>query len=592
MVKLKSILKLCLKNAVWFGIGLISAGLTSGVIAGFMPLQTGLIIAGCVLIGIWFLLLGYWSDGDRPKFWQRRSTRAGTGALVSTLAMVVILGLLNFVAVRNLQRVDLTDTARFTLSAETQDVLKNLSQPVTLYVFDKQQSPEDRELLQNFRRQNPNFSFEFIDPDANPDLAKKFEIKNTAGSRDVHLEIPAKDRRLFVQAITPQQRLSEPQILNSLIQIQSDRKPKLYFTQGHGERALEPGDKNYSVITKALQDKNFEIQPLNLAQSLKVPDDAAAIVIAGPSKPFFDAEVKALQDYQSQAGNIMVLLDPEVQSNLDNWLKTWGIVLDNRVAIDASGAGQLLKFGPAAPVVQDYNNNGHPITQQLGRNISIYPLARPLEIQSVNGVSATPIVLTGDKSWAESNLKEKPVKLNEGDRPGPLPLGVALVRSVTVSPVPSPSPSPTASPSVSPSPTSSPTASPTVSPTPDESLTPTASPSPNASPSPSVSPSPTTSPSPSPIGSVPRESRLVVFGNSAFATDAIVGTQINADVFLNSAIWTSQTQGQSLALRPRDAKRRQLNATPQQVTIVVLLSAIVLPLLGFVLAMLTWWRRR
>ncbi len=46
MVKLKSILKLCLKNAVWFGIGLISAGLTSGVIAGFMPLQTGLIIAG------------------------------------------------------------------------------------------------------------------------------------------------------------------------------------------------------------------------------------------------------------------------------------------------------------------------------------------------------------------------------------------------------------------------------------------------------------------------------------------------------------------------------------------------------------------
>ena len=142
------------KNAVWFGIGLVSAGLTSGLIAGFGAVAIGLTIAGCVLIGIWFLLLGFWDGGaGQPKFWQRRSTQVGSGALVSTIAMLVILGLLNFLSVRNLYRVDLTDTGRFTLSPETQEVLKNIKQPLTLYVFDKQQMPEDRELLQNFRRQ-------------------------------------------------------------------------------------------------------------------------------------------------------------------------------------------------------------------------------------------------------------------------------------------------------------------------------------------------------------------------------------------------------------------------------------------------------
>ena len=558
------------KNAVWFGIGLVSAGLTSGVIAGFGAVSIGLTIAGCVLIGIWFLLLGFW-DGDagQPKFWQRRSTQVGSGALVSTIAMVVILGLLNVLSVRNLYRIDLTDTGRFTLSPETQEVLKNIKQPLTLYVFDKQQMPEDRELLQNFRRQNPNFAFEFVDPNASPDLAKKFDIKNSTASRDVHLELPSKNRKQFVQSIAPQQRLSESRLVSSLIAIQSDRKPRIYFTQGHGERSLEAGEKNYSLVIKALEDKNFEALPLNLAQTAKVPPDAALLVLAGPSKPFFEAELQAIQAYLNQAGNLMVLVDPEAQPKLDALLKTWGIVLDNRVAIDASGTGQLFKLGPAAPIVQDYNGNAHPITKEFAKNISFYPLARPLEIQPVEGVIATPIALTNEKSWGESNLQEKPVKLDAGDRPGPLPLGVALSRQVQVLPptlTPSPAPSPIVDPEtgeLEPLPTSEPTArsSPTVSPT--STVTPT-----------------------------PKESRLVIFGNSTFATDQFLLAQINGDVFLNSITWASQTDGQALSIRPRDITRRQLSATPQQVTIVIFLSAVVLPLFGFVLAGLTWWKRR
>ena len=560
------------KNAVWFGIGLGSAGLTSGVIAGFGAISIGLTIAGCVLIGIWFLLLGYW-DGDagQPKFWQRRSTQVGSGALVSTIAMLVILGLLNFLSVRNLYRVDLTDTGRFTLSSETQEVLKNIKQPLTLYVFDKQPMPEDRELLQNFRRQNPNFAFEFIDPNASPDLAKKFEIKNSTASRDVHLELPSKNRRQFVQSIAPQQRLSESRLVSSLIAIQSDRKPRIYFTQGHGERSLEPGDKNYSLVVKALQDKNFEVLPLNLAQTAKVPPDAALLVLAGPSKPFFEAELQAVQEYLNQAGNWMVLVDPEAQPNLDGLLKTWGIVLDNRVAIDASGTGQLFKLGPAAPIVQDYNSNAHPITKEFAKNISFYPLARPLEIQSVQGVVATPIALTNEKSWGESNLQEKPVKFDAGDRPGPLPLVVALSRQIQVLP-----------PNLTPSPTPNPETG---------ELEPPSTPKPIATPTPNPTAGPTPTASPS-LVPTPKESRLVVFGNSTFATDQFLLAQINGDVFLNSLTWASQTDGQALSIRPRDVTRRQLSATPQQVTIVILLSAVVLPLFGFALAALTGWRRR
>ncbi len=590
MNALKQLAKFFLKNSVWLGIGLISAACTSGLILGWMALQTGLTIVGIVLIGIWLLMLGRFdAASNQINFWQRRSTQAGTSAVISTVSVFVILGLLNFLAVRHLYRVDLTDTGRLSIAPETQQILKNLKQPVTLYLFDKEQSPEDRELLQNFRRQSPNFSFEFVDPDANPALAKKFEIKNSNQSRDVHLELSSKNRKLFVQSLSPQQRISETRLISSLLQIQSDRKPRIYFTQGHGERSLDSGEKNYGAAFKLLQDKNFEVLPLNLAQTLQIPSDAAAVVLAGPSKPFFDAELKAIQDYLDQAGNLMVLIDPESQANLTELLKTWGLVLDNRVAIDASGSGQLLKLGPAAPIVQDYNGNSHPITKEFGNNITFYPLSRPIEIQEVAGVQATPIALTNKQSWGESNLQEKPIKLNEGDRPGPLPLAVALVRQVIPKPIP-PTPSPSSSlppvdangqnpPIVTPSPTESPTASPSTSPSPVPTTSATTTPSPTVNPI----ASPTTA---------PRESRLVIFGNSAFATDAFFGAQLNGDMFLNSVTWVSQADGQALSIRPREIKRRQLSATPQQVQIVMLLSAVLLPILGFGLAALIGWRRR
>ena len=600
---LKQLAKFFFKNSVWLGIGLISAAFTSGIISGWLALQTGLTIAGIVLIGIWLLMLGRFdSTPNQPNFWQRRSTQAGTGALVSTVSVFVILGLLNFMAVRHLYRVDLTDTSRLSIAPETQQILKNLKQPVTLYLFDKEQSPEDRELLQNFRRQSQNFSFEFVDPDANPALAKKFEIKNSNQSRDVHLELPSKNRKVFVQSLSPQQRISESRLVSSLLQIESDRKPRIYFTQGHGERSLDAGEKNYGAAFKVLQDKNFEVLPLNLAQTLQVPIDGTALVLAGPSKPFFEAELKAIQDYLDQAGNLIVLIDPESQANLTNLLKTWGLALDNRIAIDASGSGQLLKLGPATPIVQDYNGNQHPITKEFGNNITFYPLSRPIEIREVAGVQATPIALTNKQSWGESNLQEKPIKLDDGDRPGPLPLAVALTRQVIPKPIipkaiqPSPSPSPSLPPveTNGETPATPPSVTITPSPTASAIVTPTSSPSISPGSSPSPAASPTTSPTASPIAtsSTPRESRLVIFGNSAFATDAFFGAQLNGDMFLNAVTWVSQVDGQALSIRPREIKRRQLSGTPQQVQIVMLLSAVLLPIIGFGLAALIGWRRR
>ena len=543
----------------WSGPILTIMGISAGVVSGgWTSIPLGLIISGLVIIGLWVVFLGRGSNLQQPQFWNRRSTQVSTNALVSTIAVFVILGLINFMVSRHPTRIDLTEEQLFTLSPESQQVVRS-SPAIKVWIFDGQQNSQDRDLLENYQRQNSKFLFEFVDPEANPGLASSFAIKNSGENRDVYLELQSSKRRQFVQSISPQTRLSENRITSGILQLTSDRRSKIYFLQGHGERSLDSGQGAISQAAQALKDKNFVGEPLNLGLTEKVPVDAVAVMVVGPVRPLLESETKALQDYLNQGGNLLVAVDPTLKSGLDNLLTLWGVKLDDRVVINASDR-QVRGKGPMAVVIAQYGE--HPITKDFRNSNSIYPLARPVEITPVPGVQSTPLLLTDPNSWAESNLKEQPLKLNGGDRPGPIALGAAFSRQVTPSAQPSPSPS--------------------VSPSPQASVSPAPSPSIAAAPSPPASP----------LIQGSRESRLVVFGNSSFATDGLFGQYLNGDVFVNSVSWLSQQEQQPLSIRPKDLKNRRITLTNEQASVLGFIALVAVPLLGLTSAGVVWWRRR
>ncbi|MBE8989135.1 ABC transporter, partial [Nostoc sp. LEGE 12450] len=148
------------------------------------------------------------------------------------------------------------------------------------------------------------------------------------------------------------------------------------------------------------------------------------------------------------------------------------------------------------------------------------------------------------------------------DLKGPLTLGVALTRKQTPKSV------------------STPQAAPTPSPTTQR----------KAPPASSASPTPT--PSPTPSSQTATESRLVVLGNSDFATDGLFQQQLNGDVFLNSVTWLSQQDQQPLSIRPKEPKNRRITLTTTQGNLLILSSLLLLPLIGFAIAVIIWWKRR
>ena len=619
--------------------GLITsvAGLIAGLITkSWSPLYIGLIVTGGILVTTWLLYLLITGRG----FWKRRSSQVGTNALVSTLSLVIILGLVNFLAVRYLNPIDLTENQIFTVSSQTEKVVKNINEHVKVWLFVKDPNPRDKELLENYRRHNKRFEFEFVDPDTNLGLTKQFNV-NSLG--DVYLEYG--DKRQLVQTLIQfniQEPLSEIKLTNAIQKIQRNYTPTVYFLHGHGEYSLEKSQKNSVFIAvNSLKNKGYNVESLNLVKSSKIPDNADTIVIAGSQRKLFEQEVEALEVYSNQGGNLLLLLNPNIETGLETLLEEWGVQLDDRVVIDSSGQGNLVGLGPATPLINTYGN--HPITKEFNNGISFYPLARPIDTIKVENIEAVSLLVASEKMWAESNIESEELTFDETqDIAGPFDLGVALIRKVDLDKKqePQPSSSPSQLDKDSPTPSNTDKTDKTnerklsekelketapsfpknteTTPTPNPTLSPSSRINPSEKPESSISfPSSnktklrlasnvinvqnSNSSSPSKIIKDEKtihkksnvvESRLVIIGNSMFITDNLFNQQLNGDVFLNSVQWLVSQDDEPLSIRPKEARNRRINLTPLQGGLLNFLTLVFFPLGGFLAGVITWLRRR
>lgn len=538
-----------LKYAIWPGLMLLTAGLVVGLLNGWSAIAVALLVIGLML------MVASIAAGDYVGFWQRRSTQAGTNALVSVISVVAILGLINFVGVRYDSRTDLTEGQLLTLSAASQQVVENLPGPAEILVFDVAPNPADRQLLDNYRRFNSDLTYRYVDPYADPQLSQQMGVE-TGGE----VFVTSGARQLLVQRVGLQEGLlSERQLTNKLAQLSQVDVAVAYFLQGHGEYAIDGSKAGFFEAANRLKDQNYTVAPLNLADTATVPPDADVLIIAGAQKELFENEIIAVRDYLESGGSVLILIDPQAKTGLEILMSQWGVVPENTIVIDTSGGGQLVGLGPAAPLVTIYGD--HPITSAFENGRSFYPVARPLQIREVSNVQETPLLFTNQSSHAQP-ITEGELSVDAEKPPeGPFSLGVALTRPAIVDV------------SDGAKDTASETA--TAEGTTTEGETPEAATEETGDKT-----------------AAPKESRMVVIGNSSFATDGLFSQQLNGDVFLNSVTWLSKIDNPVLSIQPKEATNRRFNLSVQQQIWLTLLALVIFPLAGIVGAGTLWARRR
>jgi ABC-type uncharacterized transport system involved in gliding motility auxiliary subunit len=90
---------------------------------------------------------------------------------------------------------------------------------------------------------------------------------------------------------------------------------------------------------------------------------------------------------------------------------------------------------------------------------------------------------------------------------------------------------------------------------------------------------------------LPKQARVVVFGDSDFATNGVLGVQGNQDLFLNAVSWVSQ-QENLIAIRPKEFEDRRITLTAAQQSNITWFSLLLVPGAVFGAGIYRWWQRR
>jgi ABC-type uncharacterized transport system involved in gliding motility auxiliary subunit len=319
---------------------------------------------------------------------------------------LVILGFLAYLAETHSHRFDVSESNVHTLSLQTTDLLENLEERVSITAFfAESEAPPIRDLLDRYAFESEQVELRFLNPNAAPGLVEELGLTAEELSRGiVHFEVAS-------GGSTNLSEFSEAEITNAIVKLVRATDAKIYFLTGHNERKIapEPGDESpvsqspdsFGYAAAALLNETYEVAPLLLASAGSVPDDASAVIIAGPTRPMLDAELAAIESYVEGGGALFVALDPRSQTNLYDLLGRFGIRLGDDVIADLS----LAIFGQATtPIATEYDGK-HPITSLL-REPSLFPVARSVVIDPESAGNYTVLVKTGPESWAERARRE------------------------------------------------------------------------------------------------------------------------------------------------------------------------------------------
>jgi len=288
-----------------------------------------------------------------------------------------------------------------------------------------------------------------------------------------------------------------------------------------------------AMAKKALENQYYGVKKLMLVTKKTIPSDCDVLVIAGPQTNLLQPETDAIQKYLKNGGKVLALIDPPPSTGLNDLVTKWGVIPDNDVVLDFSGVGQLFGAGPAIPVASHYGTN--PIVKDLKRMITAFPLARSLskEKNADSKLHIENLVQTGANSWGETNLKlfldQKKAGFDKGqDKKGPLTLGMVVTKDVTDS---------------------------------------------------------------SGVVDSKKKSRLVVFGDSDFATNAWFHFQKNGDLFLNAVNWLAEEED-LVAIRPRSPEDRRVNLTKAQSKMLFWFGVVLFPLAIVLVGIGVYTKRR
>jgi hypothetical protein len=400
-------------------------------------------------------------SAPRARASERRNIERVT-ASASTLLLVAILAMANYLAFRHYKRFDWTAQGIYTLSPKSKTVLRDLNKDIDMYVFlsrGESSFVSTDELLKRYAAASSHLHLHYVDPDREASqfklLAQRFGVaagvlESGEARADVAAVVALGDKNwhvsrddLVASDLSPPgaagggeevQLKGEQALTGAIVQVTSGRPTHLCATQGHGEWSLEEGtERSLGSLKRGLVHDNMEWQALETLGQTSVPAACDAVLVVGPLRPFSEPETKVLFDYLRAGGNLFLALDPVIErddiasTGFEGRLRDLGIRVDQALVLELNKE-RLLTRNVAEFVVTEFGD--HATTRALQHAARVFvTLARGITPIAKDNSDVEILLRTSDQAFGKVRISDvspdaEPQK-GPGDIEGPVSLGVA-----------------------------------------------------------------------------------------------------------------------------------------------------------------------
>lgn len=495
-----------------------------------------------------------------------RSTRTGIQVALMVVVVTSILVVVELVSVKHYQRWDVTPGNFHTLSAKTINLLNKLEREkkrIEIIAFTRKlEESAVTEVLEKYTRASKQVSFRFLDVDASPRTAKKYDVdaygtllvvhhfskeetekQNKSNSAEQEKKPTFRSEKIF--------ELSENAIANAILKtIQSEQK-RVYYLTGHGERLFAgQGREAMRALAVGMRDDNYQVEELLLLRKKGVPDNASMLIIAAPKKELEEIEIKYIDDYIKSGGKLLVFLEPDMKpGRLTALLERYGFEIPQSFVVDPESVQYGLAGGNIiTPFAANYGL--HEITRQLKGLATVFPTVRKVSAKGMPkaGLHSEELVKTGAGSFTVKELGIQNGELYydpKTKKDGPVPIGAAVTVTLDLYKLAEGQASP------------------------DDSKTPASNKKTNNK----------------------NEARIVVFGDADFASDAFIGAQGNGNLVFNTVNWLGGEKD-LISIRPKSRTGEPLVLAGGEGRFVHLFTVWVMPLFIILIGAAVYVRRR
>ncbi len=378
-----------------------------------------------------------------------RRIHASAVAGATTAIFLATLFLVNAIAARKDVQIDLSYFKTSSASNSTTAIVEGLDADVEVLLF----FPEGSEVLDQIQpyfrelaRRSSHLKLTVIDKAVQPELARLHQVAKdgmvvlTQGSNRQKFEIGADP-----EAARRNLRKLDSDFQNNLLKL-SHARGVVYLIAGHGERTTEviEGDNRarLSKLKGFLEAKNYQVKILSGAQglSVRVPEDAALVMMIGPTGPLFPGELGAIQAYLERGGHVLLMLDPEAGVQDQELLTYLGLSFAPTKLANDHAYGVITRTRADIYNLVTNRYSSHPAVSTVSRHSNLLPIVVP----TAGYLEATPdaktkvdfLVRSLDDTWDDT---DSDMQLSANEQRKVYQLAAAVNKRITVpGPVPKP----------------------------------------------------------------------------------------------------------------------------------------------------------